>query len=1189
MMSFKLNQWNLRGWGTEETFHTKTSILDSIQPNNSFAITVLNELNKTPDNFNKRYPHSLITETGRGTGVAIINHHPSKIKLNLIETIPGRAIIADIITNLNHQQPTITRIVAIYAPAKLKQRKVFTSNLENTINKLDHNTNISIITGDLNCHHNSNDDLDNYIQQLCYLYDLIDMDPSNKPTYKATRNEITHQSRIDRMYINHNLINFDNVYIDTKYLTASDHHFITATIKLAATKPSKRKRWILRPIISNNLVVIEKVNKLLDHLIQFKCDFSTWLTTKKRIIKLLRSFERCISNNKRIQRENLVKLLEFEPFAKQAEASLAAIHHSNNIDKQHDRQFNHHIDSERPSRLRTLLLIKKSITNEITAINDEQGVTHTIQSKILESFQKYYAKLFAAQPDDHLIHQQLLDNIKVIQDHNWFGLDAPFTIQEVIDAIKGMHPNKSPGPDGITNQFYINHAKQLAPLLVAAYNDLMDNPEVIDPDFLLGYTITLFKSGNPLEIGNRRPITLLDTDLKIISKIINSRIVPIVKQVVNHNQKGFVPGRFIIDNIISMNEIIQYLNARGITGILTMYDFAKAFDSISHSSIERTLKHIGIPTKLIAMIMTLLKDSTAQILVNGVPTDSFYIRRGVKQGDPLSPTLFVLVVECLAAAINNDKRLTGLPMNDGPQREKFQLFADDSLSLAPNYKQQSIIIEYFQLFCKATSSKLNLDKSISIIIGNPKDIQHYPPAIQSATEAERYLGYFFTNKGIERRMPKILQSIKASLILWKSSGTTIKTKTTILNTYALSRLVYYSYIEEFTDDEIDQINKLITWFMSAPNNINNIGPTGINSTNLMAAKRSKHSMKEGGWGIWDISCRQKSQKIWIFNRFINEATKGKFETAYYKSWWYQLNNNNITSNFLFKILNLSKSYKYYKGTIPKPMLDKDGNILKLKDIYHQLLNLPKIPLTEYQQSLQLDGYTFNNLFTNILNTNDPKGRNTMFRFQARCLPINHLHNTNCPLCNIPMSNDPYGHLFIKCIHTRNYINIAELKELIYELTGKDKQWKYIPSKTTLKPRFFKNMVKDSAIHQLNRDSTSQFNWNYRDINFDLHRSDAYRNLICIVMHQIWIWLCKNIFSTNEVDTLIESQLNYELITKKWYKLIHLEYTKVTRNTKSEIIKGNIKNIRSVTSLPFNNLISKWFIPKNYLPTAPPPI
>ncbi|KAM9985108.1 hypothetical protein ACTFIY_009543 [Dictyostelium cf. discoideum] len=446
-----------------------------------------------------------------------------------------------------------------------------------------------------------------------------------------------------------------------------------------------------------------------------------------------------------------------------------------------------------------------------------------------------------------------------------------------------------------------------------------------------------------------------------------------------------------------MDELINYCNDRHINGILTFYDFEKAFYSISHGSIIRTLQHIKVPINLINLIMKLLKESNARIEIN-------------------------------EASKNNVK---GLPLNSGDQREKFQSFTDDSATMVKDTDELDFALEHFETFCKATPSKLNLDKSVSIIIGNPNVSNLKIPI---SVIPERYLGYFFTGKGISRKMPEILNSISSSL-----------TKTNILKSFwiALSKLTYYSYLESFKEDEINQINKLVEWFLSAP--INRYS-SGFQVINLMRTKRAQYPMSEGGWNIWNITQRQKHwDKIRIRRAIFTPS--------------------------------------------PTSIKNENHQPLSLAEWYEEIHKMDiNIPKTEFQSTLNLRGYSYDHLFENILKIKDPKTKDTMFRFHARCLPLNHLHHKVCKLCEENLGKDPYGHLFFSCKKTLEFIQPHRLKNFI------------------IRPIIPSNMKKD---HEVNIDYANlrfhkeHFEWGYKSVNYDLSRTFSYRNIMALILHNVW--------------------------------------------------------------------------------------
>lgn len=174
-----------------------------------------------------------------------------------------------------------------------------------------------------------------------------------------------------------------------------------------------------------------------------------------------------------------------------------------------------------------------------------------------------------------------------------------------------------------------------------------------------------------MDISNYRPITLLNTDYKIICKILANRLNPIVAQIIPNHQIGFIPQRLIYDNVICLDLLLKRK-----TKIINL-DFKKAYDSVSHYALIAILHHLKFPKKLVTLIQNLISKSSAQIIINGELTEAFLILRGVKQGDPLSPLLFTLVIELLARCELAAELEAHLPKINGV-RLGILMFADDT-------------------------------------------------------------------------------------------------------------------------------------------------------------------------------------------------------------------------------------------------------------------------------------------------------------------------------------------------------------------------------------------------------------------------------------------------------------------------------------------------------------------------------
>jgi hypothetical protein len=168
-------------------------------------------------------------------------------------------------------------------------------------------------------------------------------------------------------------------------------------------------------------------------------------------------------------------------------------------------------------------------------------------------------------------------------------LAAPITETEVAKAIASLNPNKAPGPDGPGGLFYQIHSTRLVPFLTKLLNHFLKGV-AIPPAIKEAVITTNYKGkGDPLDISNRRPIAFLKVDYKILSNIISNGILCLLPRLILPNQTGFVPGRSIFDNIVTMNASFDFskLSPNDQHPKITFIDFEKAFDSLSHAAVKK--------------------------------------------------------------------------------------------------------------------------------------------------------------------------------------------------------------------------------------------------------------------------------------------------------------------------------------------------------------------------------------------------------------------------------------------------------------------------------------------------------------------------------------------------------------------------------------------------------------------------
>ena len=304
------------------------------------------------------------------------------------------------------------------------------------------------------------------------------------------------------------------------------------------------------------------------------------------------------------------------------------------------------------------------------------------------------------------------------------------------------------------------------------------------------------KGKDTRELKNLRPITLLNSDYKIIEKMIANRILPIMDyMLINDNQKGFLPGRKITVNIRKIFDLIKFAKEQNIEALVLNLDYAKAFDKISTESILKTLQYYKFSHYLISWTQIIYKDFTVRTQNNGHFSENINIEKSVHQGGPCSCYYFILVIELLANALRENIHIEGISIRE--MRYILGQYADDMDSTLKASKScvQNFIKE-LDKFEACTGLTVNYEKTTMYRIGSLRDskAEYYTgKPLRWSSGRINVLGIEVCeneSEAIEANYKPLLAKIDTIFRSWSKRNLSLEGKINIVNTLVASQFVY---------------------------------------------------------------------------------------------------------------------------------------------------------------------------------------------------------------------------------------------------------------------------------------------------------------------------------------------------------------------------------------------------------------
>ena len=294
-------------------------------------------------------------------------------------------------------------------------------------------------------------------------------------------------------------------------------------------------------------------------------------------------------------------------------------------------------------------------------------------------------------------------------------LIRPFEENVIRLATNQLGSLKAPGPDGFPGFFYDNYwslvASSINNITAAFFADEFSISSINST-----YIVLIPKVVNPALVGQYKPISLCNNSFKIISKCLANRLKIILPGIISEEQSAFVYGRQIQDNLVIAHGAFHHLRAKDSAAEFGLkLDMNKAYDCVEWEFLRETMARMGVHEMWIRMVMNCVTTVSFTVLVNGKPGSSFKPYRGLRQGDPLSPYLFLLVCDVLSrnvrAAVTSGK-LDNIRISKRCPGISHLFFADDSLFFSKATSTNcSELLRIIDEYCHASGQSLNTEKS----------------------------------------------------------------------------------------------------------------------------------------------------------------------------------------------------------------------------------------------------------------------------------------------------------------------------------------------------------------------------------------------------------------------------------------------------------------------------------------------
>ena len=527
---------------------------------------------------------------------------------------------------------------------------------------------------------------------------------------------------------------------------------------------------------------------------------------------------------------------------------------------------------EKPTKYFLNLERKNYINKNMKAVQKGGGGSITTdQTEILHEQMAFYRKLYKSNCEVEFSLQPLEGETILKLDQKTI-LDLPINETEVYSALKNMKDDKTPGPDGLPKEFYVCFWTELSPYIMALYKETMAQGKLNSSARKGLITLIPKKNKDLTNLNAWRPLTMLNTDYKIIAKVIADRLNTVLPMLISEEQTGFMKGRNISENLRRTLDVITYAKRSNTPGVIMSIDFAKCFDSLEFSSIYGALRYFNFGDNFVSWSRMFFTDFSIFTQNYGHISPSFLKGRGCNQGCNISPFYYLLCGEIMLRKIKQNKEIKGIKIDT--LICLISQFADDTvLYLQYDLNVLNAVIDTFNQIEKQLGLTVSYEKTVLYRVGSLANTD----AKLYTTKQFKWTNEAFPLLGIDisedqelvtkTNFNKVILKMEETALLWEQRNLTWMGKVLVINTLMESLFVYkLTVLNNMTEEQIKRIEDCIKKFLWD-------GKKG--RVRLSTLQKDK---KSGGLRLFDIRSKQAALKIgWIwksennilFNHLLN--------------------------------------------------------------------------------------------------------------------------------------------------------------------------------------------------------------------------------------------------------------------------------------------------------------------------------